>query len=124
MDTLALKSTKPFSQPATLNQNPSASSSPPRVFLSLPYIQGTIDHIVKLLSKKNIKTVFKPYNTLNQLFRCAKDKSNPMLGLGVYMIPYSCGKSYIGQTSRTFKAKLKEHIADTTYNQISKSAIS
>jgi len=46
-----------------------------------------------------------------------------MLGPRVYQIPYSCGKSYIGQTSRTFKSRLKEHISVTTYNQISKLAI-
>jgi hypothetical protein len=78
---------------------------------------------VKLLAKKNIKTVFKPYKTLKQLFRTTKDKSDPMLGPRVYQIPCSCGKSYIGQTGRTFKARLKEHIVDTTHNQISKSTI-
>jgi hypothetical protein len=67
--------------------------------------------------------VFKPYKTLKQLFRTAKDKSDPMLGPGVYQIPCSCGKSYIGQTGRTFKERLKEHIADTTHNRISKSSI-
>jgi hypothetical protein len=75
------------------------------------------------LAKKNIKTVFKPHKTLKQLFRTTKDKSDPMLGPGVYQIPCSCGKSYIGQTGRTFKARLKEHIVDTTHNRISKSAI-
>jgi predicted GIY-YIG superfamily endonuclease len=75
------------------------------------------------LAKKNIKTLFKPYKTMKQLFRTAKDKSDPMLGQGVYQIPCSYGKLYIGQTSRSFKARLKEHIADTFHNQISKSAI-
>jgi hypothetical protein len=58
----------------------SSSSTPPCALLSLPYIQGTIDHIVKLLAKKNIKTMFKPHKTLKQLFRTAKDKSDSMLG--------------------------------------------
>jgi hypothetical protein len=91
--------------------------------ISLPYIQGITDHISKLLAKKNIKTLFKPYKTLKQLFRIAKDKYDPMLGQGVYQIPYSCGKSYIGQTGRSFKAHLKEHIVDTHHNHISKSVI-
>jgi hypothetical protein len=69
--------------------------------------KGTTDHISKLLAKKNIKTLFKPYKTLKQLFRTAKDKSDPMLGPRVYQIPCSCGKSYIGQTGRSFKAVLK-----------------
>jgi hypothetical protein len=110
---------------STNNPKPkiTSPSSPPHALISLPYIQGTTDHISKLLAKKNIKTIFKPYKTLKQLFRTAKDKSDPMLGPGVYQIPCSCGKSYIGQTGRSFKAQLKEHIVDTTYNRISKSTI-
>jgi hypothetical protein len=72
------------------------SSSPPVALISLPYIQGTTHWISKNLAKKNIKTLFKPYTNLKQLFRTAKGKSNPMQGLGVYQIPYSYGKSYIG----------------------------
>ena len=42
----------------------SHSSSPPLALISLPYIQGTIDNISKILSTKNIKTLFKPHKTL------------------------------------------------------------
>jgi len=38
--------------------------------------------------------VFKPFKTLEESFRSTKDKSDPMLGLVVYQIPYCCGKSY------------------------------
>jgi hypothetical protein len=70
---------------ANLNQKyPSSSSTPPRALLSLPYIQGTIDHIVKILDKKNTKIMFKPHKTLKQLFRIEKDISDPMLVPGVY----------------------------------------
>jgi hypothetical protein len=99
------------------------SSTPPLALISLPYIHGIIDHISKLLAKKNIKTLFKPHKTLKHLFRTAKDKSDPMLSQGVYQIPCSCGKSYIGQTGRSIKTRLKEHIADTLHNHISKSTI-
>jgi hypothetical protein len=98
------------------SKNP-PSSSPPLAHISLPYIQGIIDHISRILAKKNIKTFFKPCKTLKQLFKTAKDKSDPMLGPRVYQIPCSYGKSYIGQTGRSFKARLKEHIADTNHNQ-------
>jgi hypothetical protein len=101
----------------------SSSSSPPLALISLPYIQGTTDHISKILTKKNIKTIFKPFKTLKQSFRSTKDKFDPMLGPRIYQIPCSYGKSYIGQTSRSFKSHLKEHIADTTHNHISKSVI-
>lgn len=46
-----------------------------------------------------------------------------MLGPLVYQVPCSYGKSYIGQTSRSFKACLKEHIVDTTHTRTSKLVI-
>jgi hypothetical protein len=46
-----------------------------------------------------------------------------MLDQGVYQIPCSCGKSYIGQTRRSFKTHIKKHIEDTSHNHISKSSI-
>jgi hypothetical protein len=75
------------------------------------------------LVKKYIKSLFKPFKTLEQLFITTKDKSNPMFGQGVYQIPFSCGQSYIGQFGRYFKAYLKEYITDTSHNQISRSTI-
>jgi len=45
-----------------------SSPASPCALLSLPYIQGTTDHITKFLAKKNFKTIFKPFKTLKQLF--------------------------------------------------------
>jgi len=61
--------------------------SPPCTPISLPYIKGTTDHISKNLAKKNIKTLFKHYKVLNQLFRLSKDKFDLMLDLRVYKTP-------------------------------------
>jgi hypothetical protein len=54
-----------------------------------------------LYPKSKIKIVFIPYKTLKNSFRIAKDKFNPILCEGVYQIPLSCGKSYIGKTNRS-----------------------
>ena len=102
---------------------PPKPSPPPLSILSLPYIHGITNCISKLLIKKNIKTIFKPHNTLKQLFRSSKDKSNPFLSQGVYQIPCSCGKTYIAQIVRSIQTRLKEHIADTNHNRVNKSAI-
>jgi hypothetical protein len=112
-----------FSHLATLSQTFLPTLPLPLALFSLPYIQGITDHISKILAKKNIKTIFKPFKTLKQSFRFAKDKSDPMIGPRVYQIPCTSGKSYIGQTGRSFKARLKEHITVTTHNHISKSTI-
>jgi hypothetical protein len=107
MVTLSPKSTNPFSQLAI--QNPKILLPLPHPFthLSLPYIQGTTDHISRILAKKNIKTFFKPCKTLKQFSKLRKDKSDPMLGPRVYQIPCSCGKSYIGQTTDPLKPHSK-----------------
>ena len=114
---------KTFQQVMHPSPKPPKLSPPPLSILSFPYIHGITYHISKLLIKKNIKTIFKPHKTLKQLFRRAKDKSNPFLSQGVYQIPCSCGKTYIGQTCRSIQTHLKEHINDTNHNPVNKYAI-
>jgi len=45
------------------------------------------------------------------------------LALESYQIQCSSGKSYIRQTSMSFKAQLKEHVIDIAHNQVLKSAL-
>jgi hypothetical protein len=68
------------------------SSTPPSALVSLPYIHDVIDHISKLLAKKNTKTFLKTHKTVMHIFRNAKDKSDVMLSQGVYQIPCSYRK--------------------------------
>lgn len=99
---------------STLHPKPkNPSSSHPLAKISIPYIQGVTNHICKSISKRNITTLFKPQITLSQLFRSTKDKNDPILGSKVYEIPCLCDMSYIGQTRRSFKAQLKEHMDDS-----------
>ena len=102
---------------------PHLDSQSPNSRAFLPFIQGTINKIAKILIKKNIKTVFKPIKTLKQSFTSVKDKINPLQQSGVYKIICSCGTSYIEQTDRSFEARIKEHIVDTNHNHIAKSTI-
>ena len=66
--------------------------------ISLPYIKGTTDKITQILNKHNINVAFTPPNTIRQLFNSVKYPINPDLQKGVYVIPSSCGKEYIGET--------------------------
>ena len=75
--------------------------------ISLPYIKGTTDKISKILNKHNINVPFTPTNTITQLFNSIKDPINPKLQKGVYVIPCSCGKEYIGETGRSLNIRLK-----------------
>lgn len=60
----------------------------------LPYAKGTTDKIRRILSKNNIKPIFKhknkrPAPTLDKINLCTP---------GVYEIPNSCGSVYTGET--------------------------
>ncbi len=77
----------------------------------LPYVQGVSECIHRVLLKHKIASAFKPMNTLRQTLVHPKDKreigDNSNI---VYKIPCdSCDKSYIGETGRKFKIRMKEH---------------
>lgn len=70
----------------------------------LPYIRGTTDKISHILRKNNIKTTFKPLKTINRCLKSVKDLIDPKHHKGVYLVPCSCGKTYIGETSQSITA--------------------
>lgn len=69
----------------------------------IPYIQGTLDKITKVLRRKQIRTTFYPPNFLRNMLNRAKDPIDPMFRKGICSIPYSCGKMYIKGTSLLVK---------------------
>ena len=88
----------------------------------LPYVEGVTDKISRILRRASIKTYFKPSNKINQLLRPIKCNI-PLQDAGVYKIDCDCGLSYIGQTKRSIKTRIKEHIADMKNNRTTKSAV-
>ena len=78
----------------------------------LPFIQGITDEIEFFLRKKDINTQFTTCGTIRQMMRLVKDNIDHQQLKGVYKIDCSCGKSYIGETWRSLKTRLKEHRAD------------
>lgn len=88
----------------------------------LPFAGNVSSKIGRLLKKYNISTVFRQPAKTRTLLGTVKDD----LGLkkaGVYKIPSSCGKSYIGQTVRTVEDQCKEHQRHTRLCQPSQSAL-
>jgi len=78
----------------------------------LPFIKGVTDKIAKILRKNNIDTQFTTCGMIRQMMRSVKDNIDRQQLKGVYKIDCSCGKSYIGETGRSLKIRLKEHAAD------------
>ncbi|XP_011858601.1 PREDICTED: uncharacterized protein LOC105556140, partial [Vollenhovia emeryi] len=66
----------------------------------LPYLRGTTDRISRVLSKHNIRVIFKPHNKLSQMLPNPKDRRPHLAASVVYKIPCACGKVYIGETER------------------------
>lgn len=88
----------------------------------LPYSKNVSDKIRRILSKYGVRTIFRPPKKVRALLRSPKDQI-PLSSPGVYLVPCSCGKSYIGETKRSISVRLKEHIKAVQNNAVTKSAI-
>ncbi|CAG4972619.1 unnamed protein product [Parnassius apollo] len=82
-----------------------------RVPAVLPYIRGVTDKIGYILNRASIKTYFKPLKKFGQFLPSVKCNV-PLQDAGVYKLDCEFGLSYIGQTKRSIKTRVKEHIAD------------
>jgi len=89
----------------------------------LPYIKGLSEKIARILRKGDINVPFSPINTTRTMLYSAKDQMDPGLHKGVYAIPCSYGKVYIGETGRSTKVKFKEHGAYLKLNRFQKSIL-
>ncbi|XP_041984078.1 uncharacterized protein LOC121736760, partial [Aricia agestis] len=88
----------------------------------LPFIKGVTDKVSYILRKASIKTYFKPPKNISQFLPPVKCNL-PLQDAGIYKLDCDCGLSYIGQTKRAIKTRIKEHIADVKHHRNTKSAI-
>ncbi len=82
--------------------------SPPKSYATIPYIRNISESV---LAPLNIRTCFKPHQTLRNLLVHVKDPTPPESRKGVvYQVSCSdCPATYIGQTGRTITHRIKEH---------------
>ena len=85
-----------------------------RVTLSYPTTQGLCESIKKICGRYGIQTHFKGGRTIKNLLVSPKDK-DPMVNQSGAIYWYQCGDlgcddEYIGETSRTFGERYKEHL--------------
>ena len=79
----------------------------------IPYTQGLCESIKKICGRYGIQTQFKGGSTTKNLLVSPKDKDPMMKKCGV-IYSYKCGRvecdeEYIGESSRTFGERFKEH---------------
>ena len=82
----------------------------------IPYTQGLCESIKKICGRYGIQTHFKGGSTIKNLLVSPKDK-DPMVSQsdGIYWYQcgdLTCGDEYIGEISRTFGERYKEHLKD------------
>lgn len=91
-------------------------------FAILPFIANTSNKIGKILQRHNIKVAYKSNLKIKNLLNPAKDQI-PFHTCGVYEVPCSCGKVYIGETGRSINTRLTEHKRHLRLLHPTKSAI-
>jgi len=101
---------------------PSAKDEKPR--LILPFIGDTTYKLIRILkSNVDINFGFLTGKKIGSLI-CNQKEKYPYENCGIYQIKCNnCNKCYIGETTRDFKIRLKEHEADIRHKRIQKSAV-
>ena len=98
------------------NQNAQSANQgvPSKGHIVIPYTQGLCESIKKICGRHGIQTHFKGGRTIKNLLVSPKDK-DPMVNQSGAIYWYQCGDlgcddEYIGETSRTFGERYKEHL--------------
>ena len=92
--------------------------------VTIPYVSGLSEDIRRVCRRFNIKTAFKSGMTLRAQLSRVKDKlPTSMSSCVVYSIPCSCGKVYIGETTRRLEQRISEHQDACRKGEEKKSAV-
>ncbi|KAL9971690.1 hypothetical protein ACROYT_G017888 [Oculina patagonica] len=88
----------------TVNSRPERTQERPANFASIPYVRGASDRVGRVLRKFNIRTAFKPCQTLSQIFKKPKDRPQDHQRRGiVYKVRCNdCVFTYIGESKRSW----------------------
>ena len=84
--------------------------------VTLPYIGGVTEPISRLIRKTGVAAHAKPHTTIRSILVAPKYKDHPQDKCGVvYQLTcHDCEASYIGETERVLKQRLKEHQKDSS----------
>jgi len=85
-----------------------------RPFFTIPYVKNTSDNFRSISKKHNLNLAFSTSNSLTKFIKTGKD---PVDHSSCYNVVYQikcrdCEASYVGQTKRPLKTRIKEHLED------------
>ena len=87
-----------------------SNQEPPLATIAAPYVSGLSEDIRRVCRQFNIRVAFRSGRSLRSVLTRVKDPLPPDLQSKViYKVPCSCGKAYIGETTRRLETRLKEH---------------
>ena len=100
----------------TAGNQPNTNKVETKGHIVIPYTQGPCESIKKICQRYGIQTHFKGSNTIGNLLVSPKDK-DPMISKCGAIYWFQCGDlschvEYLGETSRTFGERFKEHLKD------------
>ena len=98
------------------NKNKTSSTQQnniPKPYITVPYYKGLSESIKKRCSNYGVLVYFKGGTTIKNLLMAPKD-IDPMMKKSGVIYSYKCGRvkcdeEYIGESSRTFGERFKEH---------------
>ena len=105
-----------MNNPAQKKRNKTSTTqqnNTPKPYITVPYYKGLSESVKKKCSNYGVQVYFKGGTTIKNLLVAPKDKDPIMKKSGV-IYSYKCGRvecdeEYIGESSRTFGERLKEH---------------
>ena len=108
------RSTRQVTDGGTIGAQPATNEVKNKGHIVIPYTQGLCESIKKICGRYGIQTHFKGGGTIKSLLVSPKDK-DPMVNQSGAIYWYQCGdlgcdEEYIGETSRTFGERYKEHL--------------
>jgi len=79
-----------------------------------PYVNGISKKFKRISKKYDLKLAYSSVNSLNKFIKTGKNKLNSLSCCDVvYKINcQDCDASYVGQTKKLLKTRIKEHIND------------
>ena len=105
-----------MNNPAQKKRNETSSTqqnNTPKPYITVPYYKGLSESVKKKCSNYGVQVYFKGGTTIKNLLVAPKDK-DPMMKNSRVIYSYKCGRvicdeEYIGESSRTFGERFKEH---------------
>ena len=85
----------------------------PKPYITVPYYRGLSEGVKKKCSNYGVQVYFKGGTIIKNLLMAPKDE-DPMMKKSGVIYSYKCGRvecdeEYIGESSRTFGERFKEH---------------